>query len=384
MKSNFGWEQKARWVLFPLLLVFLISCATSQIPHQTPADKAALRFRHGVNIANCLEVSPHAHWSVPHTTDDLREMRAEGFDHVRLPVGWHYYTGPAPGYKLSGEIFDKVDYFVTNATSLGLNIIINIHDFNEFMTNPAENTDRFYAIWRQVAAHYAHAPPGVVFELLNEPHDQATTGVMNPIYAETIREIRRTNPHRTLFVEPGNWGNPEELAKLKLPQNDKNIIVSVHCYQPMFFTHQGASWVKQYVNLCGVHFPGPPETPLELDPSVHYEKWVLSDIDQYNNLPPKKNPCSPLAFVPKIQQSAAWGKEHHRPIHFGEFGAFIKADQPSRVRYYAAMRQALNDAGLGWAIWDWKSGFNYWDRRNQRPFPGMHEALFPREKKPVR
>jgi hypothetical protein len=41
-----------------------------------------------------------------------------------------------------------------------------------------------------------------------------------------------------------------------------------------------------------------------------------------------------------------------------------------------AFRQALNAAGIGWTIWDWKSGFNYWDTKKQRPQPGMREVLF--------
>ncbi len=36
---------------------------------------------------------------------DLKLIRAEGFDHIRLPVGWHQYTGPAPDFKLSGGDF---------------------------------------------------------------------------------------------------------------------------------------------------------------------------------------------------------------------------------------------------------------------------------------
>jgi len=60
----------------------------------------------------------------------------------------------------------------------------------------------------------------------------------------------------------------------------------------------------------------------------------------------------------------------------GEFGAIQRADQPSRARYYKAMRQAMEAEHIGWAIWDWKSGFNYWDTKNHRPLPGMHEALF--------
>jgi endoglucanase len=343
---------------------------------RSPAHLAARGFMRGANIANYLEVPPGQDWYVRHTAADLKFIRAEGFDHIRLPVGWHHYTGRGPDYKLPDAIFAKVDNMVANATALGLNVMMNIHHFNEFTTNPVANTAWFVAIWRQVAAHYAGAPPGVAFELLNEPNGAATTVVLNPIYAEAIREIRKTNPHRTIFVAPGQWDSADELVHLRLPDDDDNLIAAVHCYEPMLFTHQGAGWVQDQ-QLTGIVFPGPPKVALEPDPSLGLKPWALERIHKYNTLPSESNPSGPSAFLPKIQKAKAWSEKYGRPVHFGEFGAYTKADQASRAHYYKAMREALESAGIGWAIWDWKSGFNYWDAENQRPLPGMHEALFP-------
>ena len=229
--------------------------------------------------------------------------------------------------------------------------------------------ERFLSLWTRTA--------GVAFELLNEPRDAATTVVINPIYAEAIRQIRQTNPHRTIFVGPGKWNSPDELPNLRLPDDDDNLIVTLHCYDPMFFTHQGAGWAGPDYKVTGIHFPGPPKTPLQPDPNLPLKPWVLDRIDQYNTQPAESNPSSPRAFLPMIQKAKAWSEEFGRPVHFGEFGAFTTADQESRARYYGAMRQALDAAGIGWAIWDWKSGFNYWNAKTQQPLPGMRQALFP-------
>ena len=371
-------------LLVLLSLFSLTATAQNDLPpmkritgRNTPAHLAAKGFMRGANIANCLEVPPTEHWSVPHSVLDLKQIRAEGFDHIRLPVGWHYYAGPAPDFKLSDDIFARADYMVTNATALGLNVIVNLHDFFALNTNPAASTAEFLAIWRQVAAHYARAPAGVAFELLNEPKDAATTIVINPIYAEAIRQIRQTNPHRTIFVGPGENNSPNELPKLRLPDDDDNLIVTLHCYDPLFFTHQGANWVGPEYKQTGIHYPGPPKTPLTPDPALKLQQSALSRINQYNTQPVGSNPSGPRAFLPKIQRAKAWSEKFGRPVHFGEFGAYTTADQESRAHYYEAWRQALDAAGIGWAVWDWKSGFNYWDAKTQQPLPGMREALFP-------
>src|SRR5688572_16107840 len=52
----------------------------------SPAHVAARRFLRGANFGNFLEVPPSQTWVVPHTITDLKRMRAEGFDHVRIPV----------------------------------------------------------------------------------------------------------------------------------------------------------------------------------------------------------------------------------------------------------------------------------------------------------
>jgi endoglucanase len=105
--------------------------------------------------------------------------------------------------------------------------------------------------------------------------------------------------------------------------------------------------------------------------------WVLDWFRQYNTLPSERNPSSPLAFGPKIEKARAWAEEFGRPVQFGEFGAYTKADPASRAHFYGAFRQGLEAAGIGWTIWDWKSGFNYWDPKTRQPLPGMREALFP-------
>jgi endoglucanase len=351
--------------------------AMQRIHHKsTPAHRAAKRFLRGANLGNGLEAPPGQDWGVHYTPDDLRHIRAEGFDHARIPVGWHHYTGRGPEFRIKPAFFARVDELVNAGLEQGLGVIINIHHFDDFTTDPKGQTPKFLAIWEQIAAHYARAPEGLAFELLNEPKDAATTEVINPIFAKAIGGIHKTDPNRIIFVGPGRWNGVGELDRLRLPDRDTTLIVTVHNYDPFYFTHQGATWSGPDTKVTGIVFPGPPSTRLVPDPALRLNKWVVDWIEQYNTRPTATNPCAPRVIQAAIDKAKEWSEYYGRPVHLGEFGCFTKADPVSRANYYRAFREAAEQVGIGWALWDWKAGFRYWDDQAGRPEPGMHEALF--------
>ena len=343
--------------------------------HDTPAWRAVRHFQRGVNLGYYLEVPPGQDWGVRISDQEFLVMRRQGFDHVRIPMGWHHYTGPGPDFTISPEFFTRADLCVTNALAAGLAVMLNIHHFKELDADPEANADKFVALWRQIASHYVGITQPIAFELDNEPHDQATTAKMNPIYARAIAAIRAIDPRHSIVVEPGHWGSIDELKNLTLPPDD-NLFVSVHCYEPFYFTHQGASWAGPDVHQTGVVFPGPPVTPLIPDPSLQLKPWVVDWFKKYNTLPSGANPSGPSAFRDKLQFAADWAQYYGRPVHLGEFGAIEKADARSRANFCSALRRECQKHGIGWCLWDWNAGFHYWDVHSHAPAPGMHEALF--------
>jgi endoglucanase len=171
-------------------------------------------------------------------------------------------------------------------------------------------------------------------------------------------------------VGPGKWNSLDEVEKLKLPAEDRNLVVTVHSYEPFLFTHQGASWTAPSTATTGIVYPGPPSKPVTPAEGATDKRW----FERYNTLPSAENPSGPAAFRSRMEKVARWGAEHNRPIHVGEFGAYEKAGRESRVRYYTDMRKTAEELGFGWAIWDWKAGFKYWS--GEKPVEGMREALF--------
>ena len=355
---------------------------TPILARDTPAHLAARRFMRGINLSNYLEYTPgDPARTQTYSVNDFALIRAEGFDHVRLPVAWHLYAGPATNFTLSTAIFSDVDFLVNAALNQGLSVLLDLHNFSAFTSDPAGNREKFYAIWRQVGAHYSNAPPTLAFELLNEPNGAATTTLMNQIYPEAIRQLRLTNPNRTLFLGPGQWNGLDELkigssTGLYLSNSDSNLIAAVHCYDPFYFTHQGAEWALPDTATTGVLFTGPPAVPLQPNPSITHS-WVLDWFRLYNTQPTPVNPSSPYAFRGKLQAVHAWSDYYGRPVHVGEFGCYQKADAQSRVKFYKEIRSLMDQQGLGWAMWDWKAGFHYIKSGQPDP-PGMRDAMFPR------
>lgn len=340
----------------------------------TPAHQAALRFMRGINFGNFLEYRPGT-FNLDYTAQDYAQARSEGFDHVRLPVAWHLYVAAAPEFRIADSILSRVDTALELASRNQLGLILDWHHFESFMASPTDHETQFYAVWRQIAERYAAKPASVAFELLNEPLGAATTPVLNRIYAQALQQIRASNPTRTIFVGPGKANSADELQSLLLPDSDPNLIATVHIYDPFLFTHQGASWAGPDVATVGVSFPGPPLTPLQRS-SRTQSTWVSTWFDSYNNDPPELNPGGSAAFRGKIQRLGQWSNHFKRPVHVGEFGAYETASPASRVSYSREIRKAMDEHGIGWAMWDWKAGFHYFQSGQPSP-PGMRDALFP-------
>ena len=124
-------------------------------------------FGRGVNLSNALEAPREGDWGVTLEEKHFAEIKAAGFDSIRLPVRWSAHAEAAAPYRIDPRFFDRVDWAVRQALSRKLGVVLNLHHYSELDERPDEHRARFLALWRQIAANYRDQQPSLSFELLN-------------------------------------------------------------------------------------------------------------------------------------------------------------------------------------------------------------------------
>jgi endoglucanase len=339
------------------------------MPADTPAHRACARLKRGVNLGNQWDTEP-GQWSIRHEPGDIDRIAREGFDHIRVPVAWHFHLDDGT---IRPALLAGLEPILRHALKLGLTVVLDWHSFEALCHDPERHRAQFLAGWESVARHFKDWPPQLYLELFNEPNGALDGATLTEIHAAAIHRIRTIDSKRILVVNPPQWAAIGGLDRLFLPENDQRIIVSVHSYEPFEFTHQQASWVK-LGDLRDVTYPGPPPRPLAVPDSLREHPGLAGWLDAYNTRPPAENPCGPAAIEARLDEALAWSRRFGRPIHIGEFGVYQKAPATSRARYLRDFRRAAEARRLPWAMWDWKAGFGYWDEASGQPL--LREALF--------
>lgn len=274
----------------------------------------------------------------------LRLIHEAGFDHVRINLHPFKHMGHAPDYRIDPAWLDTLDWVVNQSLKHDLAVILDMHQFNAMGKDPAGLKPRYLAAWAQLALRFADAPDTVSFELLNEPNGELTSERWNELLTEPYAIIRESNPDRTLIIGPAFWNGIDHVAELEIPESDRNIIVTVHYYHPMEFTHQGAPWSK-HADRTGVTWDGTDDQRAS----------VVSDL----------------------HKAQTWSERYDRPILLGEFGAYDKGDMESRARYTSFVARHAETLGWSWSYWQFDSDFVVYDIDRDTWVEPIRSALIP-------
>ena len=120
----------------------------------------------------------------------LRRIAEAGFTNIRLPVRWNAHALEEPPYTIDDAFMERVDEVVEAALEQGLRVVMNIHHYGELMSDPPAHRERFLALWKQIAEHFADAPDELWLELLNEPSGQLDAVTWNEFLNAAIPAVR--------------------------------------------------------------------------------------------------------------------------------------------------------------------------------------------------
>ena len=151
--------------------------------------------------------------------------------------------------------------------------------------------------------------------------DPGFIGAWNRISQSCIRRIRAIAPEALILVG-SYWNNRADAVKDLAAPYDSRVIYNFHCYSPLNFTHQGATWVP------------------ELDQSAR-PSFEESDI--------------PADFFDKAFASAIRAAEENNTcLYCGEYGVIDRATPGDTVKWYRTIHSTFEKYGISRCAWSYK------------------------------
>jgi endoglucanase len=297
------------------------------------------------------------------TADDAALIRRLGFTFVRLTASpeWLFNTADPAN---PPDLIRYYDRAVRMFLDAGLAVIVDpIHGtssddtFEDSLARDPGFQGRVETGWEMLARRYAaFSADRVFFEVMNEPHistrEKMDASWWPPVQHRLAAAIRRGAPQSTIIATGEKWGGVDGLLALA-PLADRNVVYSFHWYDPFTFTHQGAEWAGEIQKLlAGIPYPSSPE-------AVAPAYAAMSD-------PRAKKQVSVYGgerwdggrILAGLRRAAEWGRRNGVPVFCGEFGVYRKVSPPAdRATWISDVRSALEDLGIGWAMWDYDGGF---------------------------
>lgn len=277
---------------------------------------------------------------------DFEWMRAWGFDFVRVPMDYRYWTqrDENGGWTLRESVMARIDRVVALGQRYGLHVSLSFHRAPGYCVNPpaearslwsdAGMQGMFAAQWHAFARRYAHVPGmALSFDLVNEPPSAGITGFVSGsgmtrgaherVIRTAVAAIRAADPYRLIMVNGLNYGT-EPLPELAdLP----DVGQSCRMYAPFGITHYQAHWVDYAWQEPA--WPG----------ADHFgRRWGTRELERH--------------FAPWSELAA-----RSVGVHCGEGGAFRQTPHNIVMAWMTDALQILKRHQIGWALWNFRGDF---------------------------
>ena len=273
----------------------------------------------GWNLGNSLEAAPpenketatikefEENWGNPITTKEMiLKVKETGFNTIRIPVTWWKKTDATDNYKIDVEWLKRVKEVVDYVYEEGMYVIINAHHEDDWLIPVEEDLEErktiMKNIWTQVAEYFKDYDYHLLFETMNEVRLIGTEFEWN----EGTKEAERA------IIIPVYGARASDIAidDLEIPDDDPNIIITIHAYHPYFF--------------C----------------------MVPNETNEWGSEEEKEDLLNLLNAV----SSAADRKK--RPLVIGEFGTIDKENENCRAEYSKFYVDECKKRNVTCILWD--------------------------------
>ncbi len=331
------------------LIVLLAACGADKSGEagntEAPRD-AFSRFvvKRGTNIAHWLSQSNRrgAEREAFFTEKDVVFIDSCGFDHIRMPID------EVQMWDENGNREEEAFHLLRNALDwcedAGLRVVLDLHilrshHFNAeekpLWTDPREQ-DKLIALWKDLSNEFKDRPAGfLAYEFMNEPVADDPEE-WNRLIARVHDSVRRWEPDRVLVIGSNRWQSANTFDQLRIPENDKNILLSFHFYEPFHLTHYRASWTDMKDFQGEVNYPG----QIVVNGKTEAEQRV------YNR--------DTLARM--MEKPFALARELNLPLYCGEFGVIQHAPVEDKLAWHRDMVAIFEEHDVAYANWNYKAG----------------------------
>jgi len=312
--------------------------------------------------------------------DDFRWIRDWGFNWVRLPMDYRFWTGPDL-FAIDEKKIEPIDRAVRLGEKYGVHVNLCLHrapgecildGLDETVTgihvtkektsvyDDPKTLDAFVHQWSYFAQRYKGIPSErLSFNLVNEPlalptpveqkelehtkpEDSFNSDIVrrhakdySRVAKAAVDSIRKQDPERWIITDgyPGAGAPIPDLI-------DTGIMQSCHTYNPVELTHYRCEWARGFVSSS---------TPLPT--------WPLKDGSG-------KVICDRQTLVKAFQ---SWGEIAQKGvrIHFGEMGCYKHTPANVVLAWFDDTLDVLRDLHSGWALWNFRGPFGVLD--TERP-----------------
>jgi endoglucanase len=203
---------------------------------------------------------------------DLENIRSEGVTFVRLPIAWEMMQ-PTLNGPLNSTYLAGLTTFISNATSLGIGVLVDIHDYGRYDLNWAADAaanygteapngpdasvigsaavpiSAFASFWQQLATALNGNQGVAGYDIMNEPNNMPTPETWPDAAQAAVNAIRSVDMKTPIYVEGDQWASAANWeyfnANLQITDPANNIIYEAHQY----FDNGSGQYAQTYEQL---------------------------------------------------------------------------------------------------------------------------------------